>query len=92
MGVFHLLGSSSFLSGMQKTLCTKVTAETGCGRTPFPGLYAGLDWPFLGGSQVSKARPGAPFAFPGLNRWAPRGWDSACDFSVGSLAVPFVYF
>jgi hypothetical protein len=22
------------------------------------------DWPFLGGSQVSNARPGAPIAFP----------------------------
>jgi hypothetical protein len=40
------------------------------------GVKAGLDWPLLGGSQVSKARPhgtpgqaGAPFAFPGLNRF-----------------------
>ena len=31
------------------------------------GVKAGLDWPLLGGSQVSKARPGAPFACPGLN-------------------------
>jgi hypothetical protein len=27
------------------------------------GYNKGLDWPLLGGSQVSKARPGAPFDF-----------------------------
>ena len=41
------------------------------------GVKAGLDWPLPGGSQVSKARPGAPFAFPGLNRFGtPRALAS----------------
>jgi hypothetical protein len=57
-----------------------------------------LFWP-LGWTRLAFSR-----RIPGLKRetwgtlrvsrtepiWAPRGWDSACDFSVGSLAVPFV--
>jgi len=46
-------------------------------------IKTAIDWPLLGGSQVSKARPAAPFAFPvGIGV----GWVRVGSFFAAHLA------
>jgi hypothetical protein len=59
---YMLLRGGKALHGLQN--CDEHLLFKRCSLVWTYGYNRGLDGPLLGGSQVSKARPGAPFAYP----------------------------